>query len=113
MQIETILRGGRFRPLTAQQTTLALAAHEPLQLNPEPTNKYDPDAIQVLARVTDNDGGEDYDEFIGYVAKEHCAAVYALGDPASLFAYCLTPNGLQPTILITDVEVKSWTAASA
>ena len=99
--LTTILRGARFRPTEAQATTVALAADEQLWLRAEPTNPYDPNAIQVFAATdSESDLVENGRIFIGYVAKEDCASVKALGDPESLLCFVDMPNGAQPQLRI-------------
>jgi len=56
----TSIRGNKHRPIPAQIRFTELKTNEELLLVPEPTNKFDPNAIQV--RTTD-------DIIIGYVSR--------------------------------------------
>lgn len=109
--IITPLRGGRFRPMRAQETTMSLAPGETVYLQPEPTNKFDPDAIAIWALYAGptEDLGEGATRtfndstqiMIGYVAKELTGQVRALGEPEELSAYVAAINGIMPEIEIT------------
>jgi len=73
MSVHTVLRGAKFRPMDAQVCVLGLTDGQPLRLVPEPTNRFDPNAIQVHAT-----NAEGVEHFIGYIAKEDCEDVLPL-----------------------------------
>ena len=54
------LRGINFRPIETQVYALNMSEGQDVSLEREPDNKYDENAIKVIAE----------DHFIGYVAKE-------------------------------------------
>lgn len=59
---EAELRGVSFRPIEAKAVVKDLVVGDPLKLEPDPKNEYDPNAIKVIEI---NSG-----EFIGFVAAE-------------------------------------------
>jgi hypothetical protein len=54
------LVGARFRPVEAQSILLEAEVGDPVQLEPEPTNAYDPNAIKVIYK----------EHHVGYVPRE-------------------------------------------
>lgn len=92
--MQTILRGAKFRPMGAQLALLKLTAGDAVTLRPEPTNQYDPNAIQVLC--TDDEG----EHFIGYVAKEDCEDVLGMLNVGPVRASILEENGQSPSLSI-------------
>jgi hypothetical protein len=98
--MQTVLRGARFRPFDAQLILLKLKAGDRLRLVPEPDNRFDPNAIQVLGTAPGDDGAP-VEAFIGYIAKEDCEDVHsmlAVGVPIK--ATILEENGNSPSIQI-------------
>lgn len=91
--ITTVLRGAKFRPFDAQLILLKLKAGDRLHLVPEPTNKYDPNAIQIWSSAPE-------EAFVGYIAKEDCEDVLGLMRAQKVRASILAENGNSPSILI-------------
>jgi len=90
----TVLRGAKFRPMDAQVCLLQQTVGSILRLEPEPTNKYDPNAIKVIA--TDP---EEIEHFVGYIAKEDCEDVLAmLAGGTPVIARIVMENGNAPSI---------------
>ena len=96
MSIYTVyLRGSNFRPVEAQAVVLAFSEDDPLLLEREPSNQFDPNAIRVIEPNTTH--------HVGYVAKEFASEIAPLMD-AGATATCkvAVPNG-KGTIL--EIEV--------
>lgn len=91
----TVLRGAKFRPMDAQVCLLQQTAGSILRLEPEPTNKYDPNAIKVIA--TDPEG---IAHFIGYIAKEDCEEVLGMLAVGQVVAKIAVENGNAPSISV-------------
>lgn len=95
MSVSFTLAGAKFRPAAAR----ALIADLPLNdsdnsitLEPEPTNAYDPDAIQVLV-----------DEVhIGYVPKNITDEVHLLINAGFMIEVTGFQSDLQPTFLVYE-----------
>lgn len=95
MRILFQVRGTSFRPASAKAVAAALQPGEIVQLDPEPTNPYDPSAVRVIARG----------EFIGYVQKELSADVTELlGGPTIATVY--STIGAPMIELKTDVAIR-------
>jgi hypothetical protein len=78
MKRQFFIAGVQFRP----KNEISYAAKEievgtKLILKPEPTNKFDPNAVQVLCHLIDTDGSE-LDVFLGYVPKKFSSEVSAM-----------------------------------
>ena len=104
----TELRGGFYRALSAQHTILSLPEGARLWLEPEPTNKFDPNAIQVWNLPPDGPRDE-AEHFLGYIAKEDCEDIRGYiddEDPEHTSYACKveTPAGLKPLLLIGFIE---------
>jgi hypothetical protein len=104
--IKTQLVGAYYRSEETRMVVLALEFAEVVHLRAEPTNQYDPNAIQIFATIT---GGPDGDvrEFVGYIPKDVCLQVYSLAWQAGcevndLFCYILKPFGLKPDLGIFE-----------
>lgn len=92
----TVLRGARFRPMDAQVCLLQQTVNSKLRLEPEPDNKYDPNAIKVFA--TDPD---EIEHFVGYIAKEDCEDVLGmLRSGIAVEAFIAEENGNAPKIAV-------------
>lgn len=87
------LAGARHRPSLAQQRCLQLVDGEALTVVPEPTNRFDKNALQI--HTTDG-------IFIGYVPKSEAAELALEG--TILHCSCLTANDLFPRILLETYE---------
>ncbi len=61
MKFRSKLVGSNFRPIEAQTRAIALMPGEFVLLEPEPTNKYDPNAIKVYS------ANEDANVYLGYI----------------------------------------------
>ncbi len=66
----SVLRGSKFRPMEAQAVVARLETDEAVELEREPDNPYDENAIKVIA----------HGEHIGYVAKEDAVEIASIMD---------------------------------
>jgi hypothetical protein len=78
--IKTELRGAFHRTNSAQANVLGLQAGSRLWLTPEPTNRFDPNAIQVWQLPPELPRSET-EHFLGYIAKEDCEDVLPYLEP--------------------------------
>lgn len=72
MKKEFFIAGVQFRP--KEEIAKAIKQMEEgifLELRPDPTNKYDPNAVQIMYRI------EDFSAFLGYVPAKFSAEVSA------------------------------------
>lgn len=94
MHIKTTLAGANFRPASAKAVVRDLAKNESVQLQPEPYNEYDSNAVKILA----------HGEFIGYVARannvELSQAFEANADLKYTAKVYACDGGLKPIIAI-------------
>ena len=88
--VEFAIAGAKFRPNDAKATLLAAQEGDKVSLIPEPTNPYDPNAIQVHI-----DG-----QFVGFVPKVQTEDVQPLID-AGYSATVKLQNGY-----FTEIEVE-------
>lgn len=82
MDFEVILRGVNFRPLSAKEIVNRLVEGDGLELEREPFNQYDPNAIKVL--------DPESKEHLGYVSKEHAVEIAPLMDNGQAFDATVT-----------------------
>jgi hypothetical protein len=78
MKRQFFIAGVQFRP--RQEINYAakeLEVGSKLILKAEPTNKFDPNAVQILSHLIDTDGSE-LDVFLGYVPKKFSSEVSAM-----------------------------------
>lgn len=68
MQIFSEIVGVHFRPAEAKQAHNALQIGEQVELEAEPDNAYDPNAVKVMVDIGHGDSGPIM-EHIGYVAR--------------------------------------------
>jgi HIRAN domain len=91
------LRGMNFRPIEAQAIVMALEEGDPLLLDREPENPYDPNAIKVLDPATGH--------HLGYVAKEVAVDLAAEMDHGMVVSCtCEVPNGKGTVIAIVTAH---------
>lgn len=92
---EALLRGVQFRPIEAKAIVKDLQEDAPLDLQREPTNEFDSNAIRVL----DPDSGQ----FLGYVAREVAQELAPLMDDGA--AYDCRVNGrMSASVVILDIH---------
>jgi hypothetical protein len=74
------IAGVQFRPVNVQEAIKHLKEGDELILDPEPDNKYDPNAIRILTEVEFEEAGKQMvtREHIGYVPKKFSAELTAL-----------------------------------
>jgi hypothetical protein len=68
------IAGVQFRPLEAKEAIKTLKPSTNLMLMPEPTNKFDPNAVQIICNEKEEG---DKDIFLGYVPKKFSAEISA------------------------------------
>lgn len=93
------LRGARFRPQSAQDAVLKLVLNESLELEREPDNQFDSNAIRVYHPGLEKDNEA---AFLGFVAKEvaaHLAPVMDSGVKYSAMIYAFQ-NALTPILFL-------------
>ena len=92
MQIITTLAGANFRPAEAKEIVRQLSVGNHLDLEAEPDNKYDPNAVKVVLEG----------EHLGYVAKINNPEVArALADGDLLIATVIDfETSLKPVLMI-------------
>jgi len=73
--ITTVLRGAKFRPQAAQIKLLTVEKGDPLNLVPEPDNRFDPNAIKVYIPPKEGEEVNEESDFVGYIAREDCEDV--------------------------------------
>ena len=105
------LVGMNFRPMEAQVVALALVAGQPVVLEAEPMNKYDPNAIKVLS-----DDAEGL--FLGYViARDKMAEDLVLAsdiaDKLDSIVATVLSNGKTKDTIYLDLEISEEVEAPA
>ena len=74
MKRQFFIAGVQFRPrVSIDRATKGMKVGDSLRLFPEPTNKFDPNAVQIISRV---DAHEEI--FLGYVPKKFSSEVSAM-----------------------------------
>lgn len=78
MKRQFFIAGVQFRPRAEINAAVErMQVGDQLHLEPEPTNKFDPNAVKIIFNVTDN--GEDITPlFLGYVPKKFSSEISAL-----------------------------------
>lgn len=100
MEFTAILRGLSFRPIEAKAIAAQLSEGEPVLLEREPGNAFDPNAIMVLDR--------DHLNHLGYVAKEVAVELAPLMDEGRHFIARVESNMMKQIVLfITEVSTES------
>lgn len=100
MEFSALLRGLSFRPMDAKAFANNLAERDPLLIEREPTNAYDPNAIKVLS--------PDGNLHLGYVAKEVAIEIAPLMDEGRNFSCVIDSLMMKQCILsIKEVEMGS------
>jgi hypothetical protein len=95
MFIEVPLRGAKFRTLSEQTKVLELEVGQEVKLVPEPTNKYDTNAVKIIV------AGELGETFhLGYIPKEFSAQVAEAMRDTILTATVAKINGLYPEFTV-------------
>jgi hypothetical protein len=94
MQFEAILRGVNFRPASAKEVVTNLEEGQKLNLEREPGNEYDENAIKVI----EPESGE----FIGYVAKEIAAELAPHMDAGIAFS-CMVQGFMRVGMPILEI----------
>lgn len=96
MELNTVIVGAHFRPSEARQLLNDLEPGDRLYLSREPDNKFDVNAIQVLA-----DDGSGEQVHVGYVPRQDNAVLAALMDNGDAEPRAvLFSTGKNPGILI-------------
>lgn len=67
MEILTNLTGVSFRPSEAKEVVKQLSIGDSLRLERDPNNKFDSNAVMVMAEVGAADQGDVHLEFIGFI----------------------------------------------
>jgi hypothetical protein len=94
------LRGLSFRPIDAKLIVQGFEGGEVLDLERDPENEFDPNAIKVIWPATG--------EFLGFVAKEVAADLAPEMDAGTKFRCTVESNMMKSTILsITEVEAEA------
>jgi|WetSurMetagenome_2_1015567.scaffolds.fasta_scaffold94286_3 hypothetical protein len=93
------LAGVQFRPTTAIAAIQNLQEGDELILDPEPDNKYDPNAIRVM--VDSEVGDEATREHLGYVPKKFSAEIAAMIEVDGL-------DTVQCIVTKVDPDAKKW-----
>jgi hypothetical protein len=65
-----ILAGAQFRPVEAQSALIGMEIGARVDLVPDPSNKYDPNAIQVIDQASG--------QFVGFVPKAQTKDVFPI-----------------------------------
>lgn len=99
MEFETLIRGINFRPVETQVFFRSLPEGTPLELEREPGNRFDPNAIMVKA----NEGEATH--FVGYIAKEMAVEIAPHLDEGIVFSATLGQQMDTKTWLVNLVEV--------
>ncbi len=97
MQFEAILRGVNFRPASAKEVVTNLEEGQKLNLEREPGNEYDENAIKVI----EPESGE----FLGYVAKEIAADLATHMDDGIEFS-CVVQGFMRVGMPILEIVSK-------
>jgi hypothetical protein len=93
------IAGVQFRPSSALEAIKALEEDDMLVLDPEPDNKYDPNAIRIL---TDHEVGDIATrEHLGYVPKKFSAEIAAMIEVDGL-------NSVECIVTKVDPSAKKW-----
>lgn len=100
MEFSALLRGLNFRPMDAKAYANNLAERDPLMIEREPTNAFDPNAIKVCA--------PEGDLHLGYVAKEVAVELAPLMDEGRHFSCMVESVGMKQIILfIKEIPMES------
>lgn len=100
MKRQFFIAGVQFRPRADINSALHnLVIGDKLQLNPEPTNRFDPNAVQIIAKhqLIEHEVSGDFSEsFLGYVPKKFSSEVSAMlgiGAPITCTVDEVNPDG--------------------
>lgn len=86
------LAGAQFRPESARATTQELSVSDVLELEREPHNQYDANAIQVIA----------YGEHIGYIQRD-LAALIAPQMDAGEEPHAVVVERISPLVVLIEI----------
>lgn len=100
----TALRGVSFRPIEAKVIVKGLSVDDELDLERDPHNEYDPNAIKVLDPASG--------EFIGFLAKEDAADIAPWMDDGWCFT-CAVEERISTYALQLRVEPSEHLPATA
>lgn len=103
MEFSAILRGLSFRPIDAKAYAGTLTEGDPLLIEREPENAFDPNAIKVLS--------PERSLHIGYVAKEVAVELAPLMDEGRFFV-CSVESVMMKQIILFIKEVADKPAAA-
>lgn len=95
MQFEAVLRGTSFRPIEAKAIVNQLNDGDILALMREPENRFDANAIMVLA--------PDTNDHLGYVAKEVAVELAPLMDEGRVFT-CKVNGRMSASVVTLLIE---------
>ena len=94
-KFESLLRGVSFRPIEAKAIVIALQDGEELNLEREPENAHDVNAIRVVHPPSG--------EFLGFVAREVAADIAPLMDNGMRFT-CKVNGRYTPAVVGLDID---------
>lgn len=64
----SVIRGNQHRPVEAQAVAQNLEVDDPIRLEPEPENRFDANAVRMMAESEKGSG--EFDTHIGYVHRD-------------------------------------------
>lgn len=96
MEVSAILRGLSFRPPEAKAYANTLTEGDPLLIEREPSNQFDPNAIKVLS--------PEGSIHIGYVAKEIAVELAPMMDEGRFFS-CSVESVMMKQIMLLIREI--------